>query len=337
MPSSDAPSRPAVSFLTAVHGTEAHLAEMIDSVRGQTREDWELVVVDDRMTDEVVRVLEKYSDDDRIRLRRERQETKAGAIAAAAAAARGVYYAVLAGDGRLGATFCERVGEVLAEIPEVDVLCIDAVPFLGEEDQPPSFRRRCGITTEPGVGHRVGIAEVLAASGLYSTAAIRAEVWEAAGGWSADCAPVESLDLCLRMLAAGCDLRVLPEVLGGYRLRADNPDHEPDDWDEYHSALERVLVRVESLTDDPAALAQLRTTLRDFRYEKALRLCREAARRGDPRTARSQAASAFRQRPSMRPAVMWLAFRVVPGGTQTLKAAKGRAEGLVRSAVHRGR
>ncbi|WP_433503804.1 glycosyltransferase family 2 protein [Pseudonocardia halophobica] len=331
----DSAARPALSILSAVHDTEAYLAEMIDSVVEQTVGDWELVVVDNGMSDEVVRIVEKYADDERIRLVRQEFQSPAGGINAAAAAARGAYYAVLPGDGRLKPTFCERVAKVLAEHPEIDVLCVDALPFLDGEDQPPTFRQRCGITAEPGVEHRVPLVEVLRGAALYTTAAIRASVWESADGWAADTPLVESLELCLRMLAAGRDLRVLPEPLGQYRLHPDNPDHEPADWDEYDDSVERTFARVGTLTDDPEVLAHLRTTLRNLRYEKALRRSREAMRRSDSKTARQQARAALRQRPSVRPAVMWAVLRVAPGGTRSLKSAKARITGLVRSLAGR--
>ncbi|MCE0763132.1 glycosyltransferase [Pseudonocardia kujensis] len=320
----DSAGRPALSFLSPVHGSAAHLADMIDSVVEQTVADWELVVVDNGMSDDAVRIVEKYAGDQRVRLVRQEFQGPAGGVNAAAAAARGAYYAVLPGDGRLKPTFCERISKVLAGQPEIDVLCVDALPFLDGEDQPPTFRQRCGITDEPGVEHRVPLVEVLRGAALYTTAAIRATVWEKAGGWAADTPLVESLEMCLRMLAAGCDLRVLPEPLGGYRLDPDNPDHEPADWDVYDDSVERAFARVGTLTDDPEVLAQLRTTLRNLRYEKALRRSREAMRRSDPRTARKQAWTAFQQRPSVRPAVMWAVLRVAPSGVEMMKSVKAR-------------
>ena len=295
---------------------------MIDSVVAQTAGDWELVIVDNGMSDEVVRIVEKYADDPRIRLLRQEYQGTPGGINAAAAAARGAYYAVLASDGRLEPAFCERIAAVLDEHPEIDVLCIDALPFLDGIDRPPSFRQRCGITDEPGVEHRTGLAEAIRRPALYSTAAIRASAWNAAGGYPGDTPQVESLAMCLRMLAAGCDLRVLPEQLGGYNL-----DQPPADEDEYDAGVERAFLQVTTLTDDPEVLAALRSTLREHRYNRALRLSRKALRNSDPVTARQQAWLALRQRPSVRPAVMWALLRVAPGLLHRLKAVKRRITG----------
>ena len=336
MPADHAPAQPALSILSATGDTAPHLANMIDSVVGQTAGDWELIIVHDGRSDEVERIVAEYAGDPRIRLERAEYRGTAGGVNAAAGVARGAYYAVLPSDGQLKPTFCQRIAEVLAEHPEIDVLCVDALPFLDGEDRWPSFRQRCGITDEPGVRHRTGLAEIIRQPALYTTAAIRASVWRAAGGYPADTPLVENLAMCLRMSAAGCDLRVLPEQLGGYRLHADNLDHRPDDFDEYDASVERAFVGVATLTDDPAVLTELRSTLRKHRYERALRLSREAMRNSDPRTARQQAWLALRQRPSVRPAVMWAVLRVAPGGIDHVKAAKRRITGLARSGAWRG-
>lgn len=336
MPEDHAAARPAFSILSTADDTASHLGDMIDSVVAQTTDDWELVLVHDGSSEEVERVLAGYAGDPRVRPVRETYRDTAGGINAAAELARGAYYAVIPRGGRLKPTFCERVAEVLAAHPEIDVLCVDALPFLDGEDRWPSFRQRCGITDEPGVGHRTGLAEIVRRPAMYTTAAIRASTWTATRGYPSDTPQVENLAMCLRMAAAGCDLRVLPEQLGGYRLDADNLDHTPSDPDEYDASVERAFVQVATLTDDPEALAAMRATLRTHRYESALRRARTAVRDSDPRTARQQAWLALRQRPSLRPAVMWAVLRVAPGGIDQLKAAKRSVKGLARSAARRG-
>jgi hypothetical protein len=59
-------------------------------------------------------------------------------------------------------------------------------------------------------------------------------------------------------------------------------------------------------------------------------------RDSDPRTARQQAWLALRQRPSLRPAMMWTVLRVAPGGLDHVNAAKRRITGLVHSVAQRG-
>jgi glycosyltransferase involved in cell wall biosynthesis len=60
---------PEVTVLTAVKNGERHLPETIDSIRNQTYSDWEYIIVDDKSTDNTVKLVQVYQEqDDRIRL-----------------------------------------------------------------------------------------------------------------------------------------------------------------------------------------------------------------------------------------------------------------------------
>lgn len=212
-------TQPVFSILTSVYRTEAYFPETIESVRAQTLQDWELVVVDNGMSDEVVRIVEKYSDDPRIRLVRQENNGLGGGIDAAAAVARGRYYAVLDSDDLLMPTFCERTAAILDARPEIDVVGIDAYLFEDEDgqDQIRSYRQSVGIRTPAELEHPIGLVEMIGGNVLYYTAAIRAEAWARGGGYSCDTPKVEDLAMFLRMLAADCDIRCLPERLARYR------------------------------------------------------------------------------------------------------------------------
>ena len=53
--------RPCVSVVTACHNCETYLPECLDSIRGQTMGNWELLLVDDGSTDGTRGVIEEYS------------------------------------------------------------------------------------------------------------------------------------------------------------------------------------------------------------------------------------------------------------------------------------
>ncbi len=62
---------PAISVLTPVYNGERYLEECIESVLGQTRTDWEYIIVDNRSTDGSVSIAERYAAaDERIRVAR---------------------------------------------------------------------------------------------------------------------------------------------------------------------------------------------------------------------------------------------------------------------------
>jgi glycosyltransferase involved in cell wall biosynthesis len=92
-----------VSILSAVHNEADFVEEMIESVRSQSHEDWELVFVDDGSTDETVSVIQRWAGaDHRIRLAGHGSKIgKVGAFNTAFRASTGDVVVLLAGDDTL--------------------------------------------------------------------------------------------------------------------------------------------------------------------------------------------------------------------------------------------
>lgn len=87
-----------VSIVVPVHCAQAYIAETIESVRRQTYQNWELLLVDDCSTDQSVAVIRRYQDE-RIRLiEKEKNEGAAKARNTGTAQARGRYLAFLDAD-----------------------------------------------------------------------------------------------------------------------------------------------------------------------------------------------------------------------------------------------
>jgi glycosyltransferase involved in cell wall biosynthesis len=321
-------SKPTFSILSSVFRTEPYLAETIDSVVAQTSTDWELVLVDNGMSDEVVRIVERYAADPRIRLIRQENKGLGGGIDAAAAAATGRFYAVLDSDDLLMPEFCERTAAFLEAHPEVDVIGIDA--FLFEDstgkDQAVSYRESVGIETAADPAHPMGLVEMIGGNVLYYTAAIRAEAWKRGGGYSCETPKVEDLAMFMRMLADGCDIRVMPDRLARYRLRENSFSRDPAQVDGFEASLERAFVEATELTDAPDVQAALDTTLRRIRFNRAMRISRKALLDADTATAREQARVAYRQRPSLRPAIVVAGLTVAPGVLRLMHPAKQQLE-----------
>jgi Glycosyl transferase family 2 len=316
-------SQPVFSILSSAHDAELYLAEMIDSVCAQTFPDWELIIVDNGMSDEVVRIVEEYAGDDRIRLVRQEYKGLGGGVDAAADVARGRYYAVVHSDDVLRPTFCELTRSVLDENRRIDAVSVDGIPFHDDgRQQPPSFRQRAGVLTEPGIEHRVTLMEIIRGSALYYTAAIRAEAWEIGIGYACDTPKVEDLAMFLRMLAAGCDIRVLGEPLAGYRLHEDTAVGVRFDQAEYEESEERAFAKVAGLTDDPEVLAVLDQRLRHLRYERAMGRARTALRDSDATTAREQVRLALQHRRAAKPAIIYAVLSVAPALLHRAQAAK---------------
>jgi glycosyltransferase involved in cell wall biosynthesis len=331
-------SQPVFSILSSVFRTEAYLAETIDSVVAQTLTDWELILVDNGMSDEVVRIVEKYSDDPRIRLIRQQNKGLGGGIDAAAAVATGRYYAVLDSDDLLMPEFCARTAAVLDANPHVDMVGIDAYLFEDEDgqDQIRSYRQSVGITTDADVDHPLTLVEVIGGNVIYYTAAIRAEAWAQVGGYSCDTPKVEDLAMFMRLLAAGCEIRVMNERLARYRLRANSFSRDPAHAEAFEDSLERAFVQASTLTDAPDVQHALDITLRRLRFNQAMRRSRTALLAGDATTARNQAKRAFGQKRSLRPALVVTGLTVAPAMLRCVHPMKQRVSHVAAS-IARGR
>src|SRR5690554_687310 len=99
-----------VSVVMPVHDAEATLAASIDSVRGQSHEDWQLILVDDASTDASLEIAEAAAADD-ARIELHRLTTQAGAAVARNTAidrSRGRYVAFCDADDLWLPTKLER-------------------------------------------------------------------------------------------------------------------------------------------------------------------------------------------------------------------------------------
>ena len=92
-------SQPLVSIVLTLYNDERFIAEAIESVKGQSYPNWELIIVDDASTDKSAEIAETYTEDKRIRLIR---NAKNGQVSNAHnvgdRACRGAYIAPLDSD-----------------------------------------------------------------------------------------------------------------------------------------------------------------------------------------------------------------------------------------------
>ena len=326
--------RPLFSILCSVYRTERYLSATIESVLAQTLPDWELIVVDNGMSDDVVAIVDRYAADPRVRLIRQENKGLGGGIDAAAAVATGRLYAVLDSDDLLMPEFCERTAAVFACEPHVDVVGIDAYLFTDGDDVDfvRGYRYSVGIVDTPDIGHRVTLAEMVRGNVLYYTAAIRAEAWAAGNGYQCETPKVEDLALFIRMAAAGCDIRVLGERLARYRLRTDSFSRHPAHAEIFEDSLEKAFVHVTELTDEPDVHEALEVTLRRIRFNQAMRRARVALLGGGAPTALSRA---WAPRRSARPAAVVAGLSIAPGFLRRVHPAKQRVANLAAAVLRR--
>lgn len=136
---------PRFSIVTPVYNTDiAVLTSMVESVRCQTHEDWELVLVDDRSTDEAVRrALEAIAaSDERIRVLL--RPTNGGISAASNAgveAARGEFVALIDHDDEVREDALLLMSAAIDVAPDVDYLYSDEDKIADDGEHYGAFRK----------------------------------------------------------------------------------------------------------------------------------------------------------------------------------------------------
>ncbi len=204
---------PRVTVLLAVHNGEPFVAEALESVLGQTFEDFELLVVDDASTDGTVATVTSFADP-RIRLlRNERNLGQVPSLNRGLRESRGELVARLDADDRCLPTRLERQVAVLDSDPRIGLVG----SWLELVDER---------------GRRVGALEKRLddfADFVFHTLIMRVWVSHPAamyrlapvlelGGYDEATGPSEDKDLWRRLLLARWDARIVPETLVGYRL-----------------------------------------------------------------------------------------------------------------------
>lgn len=321
-------SRPLVSFLTTAYRTEPYLGAAIDSVRAQTRADWQLVVVDNGNSDAIASIVDRYRDDPRIVLLRQDNKGYCGGVAAATAAATGEFISVFDSDDLLEPSFVERVADVVDSVPGVAAIGCDAELFYDPEHlrPPEDYFRSIGRKSPPSPNHSAGVMELMDEGVPGYTGAVRRDVWELLDGYSPAETGVEpDVVLWLRMAARGLDIRILADKLVRFRQRPHSESRDPGKIRDFEHRLQKSFIAggLESgLTHQQIADTGM---LRRLRYQQALRCAREAFLTGQPELSRRCARMAFDQRHTLRATLVLAGLQLSPTLLAAVHPLKSRA------------
>ncbi len=268
------------SIVTPAFDADRFLGRAIDSVRAQSRDDWEMIVVDDGSADSTLRIArDAAADEPRIRVL---AQDNAGAAAARNHAVRhatGEWLVFLDADDALELGYLARVAETAAAISDVGVVGTNGVTRYPDGSCWPTF------PDPPGASRvEITLADQITSSRLTVTSAVRREVFLALEGFR-DCY-AEDYDLWLRVLAAGHRVVRVSESLVSYdatRADAKSRTREPE--------LESVIGSLESLAReaalDSATAVLLERTLTRLRAEVELVPVKARIRARDYRGARA--------------------------------------------------
>jgi glycosyltransferase involved in cell wall biosynthesis len=305
-------SAPSVSVVVAAYNAEAHIAETLDAILGQTRRPDEVVVVDDGSTDATPELLARYGA--ALRVIRQDNSGAAGAYAHAYAEARGDWVARCDADDVWLPDKLERQLHALAVRPEIDVAVGAAIVFgRGDErlfsPRPPHD----GLDDPAAFARHVYVANPICSS----TALIRRASLSDLPAPTPRL-PCEDYELWLQLLRAGARFHWDPEPLVRYRQHAGNVTND-------RVAMERSALAMHRAFADVAqdrALAR-RTQARDLST-----IGRLLTHEGDDGGARAAFAASLRAKPSGF-ALAWTLLLSLPRGLR--RRAVGTALQLVRS------
>ncbi len=249
-----------VSVILPTYNHERYVAEAIDSVLAQTRQDLELVVVDDASTDATWSVVESF-DDPRLRCRRHAENRGADAtLNEAIGLATGDTIAILNSDDTFEPERLEHclgtLEETGADLVGTDIRLIGPDSAIIEDHWwIDAFRALKDARTETDDW----LATLLEGNVFMTTSnfVFRRELFERVGGFH-DYRYVLDYDFLLRALVDGARLAWLDRPLMRYRLHDSNTIFEkPMAANEECAAMLRRLLP-ELLADDEATAIRLR-------------------------------------------------------------------------------
>jgi glycosyltransferase involved in cell wall biosynthesis len=249
-------TRPVVSVVMPAYNAASTIAPAIESVLRQTRNDFELIVVDDGSTDDTAGHVEPFLRDGRIKLIQQPNLGLAGARNTAIAAATGTYVSLLDSDDAWLPRYLEVMAGALEADPTAGLAYTDAWAL---DDSTRRIQRVSAMgpwhpPTTPERPEQVVHDLLDRGNFVFVGATIRRAVLEEVGGFRVGIPGVEDYELWLRIAAHGHRFVRCPLKLAVYRQR---PGQMSADWAVMKRSARDVLRIVAEEYDLPPELREL--------------------------------------------------------------------------------
>src|SRR5574343_72998 len=222
---------PKVSVVMPCYKLAQYLPDAIKSVRAQTMDNWELVIVDDCSPDHTPEVAQEFMKQDR-RIKYVRNETNlylAGALNAGIAASRGRYILPLDADNMITTQTLETLSDHLDQHRE-DAIAYGRVQFVTNDLLPDTSISKDGISPWPPQFSYV--QQITHRNQIPSTCMFRREVAERTGGDRSRWKTAEDAAFWTHATSYGFKAhKATDQVTLVYRNRHDSMSHvekEPD-------------------------------------------------------------------------------------------------------------
>lgn len=205
-------ARPAFSVVIPAYEAAATIAEAIASVRAQTVPAAEIIVCDDGSEDDLAAALEPHRE--AIELIGGEHRGVAAARNLLLRAASAEFVVPLDADDVYAPTRLQRLGELAAAQPELDILSTDAT-FVSRGRPVGRFGARTPFAAE----HQ---AEAILDRCFVICPAMRRQRLLQVGGYDESLATAEDWDLCIRLILSGSRAGLVDEPLLEYRLGSES-------------------------------------------------------------------------------------------------------------------
>lgn len=208
---------PSVSVVIPCYNQGQYLREAIDSVRSQTLQDFEILVVNDGSTDQFTLAVFAELQDSGIAVIHTANQGLASARNNGISRASGIYILPLDADDRIGLSYLEKAVAVLESSPETGIVYCRARLFGAVETEwnLPEY----------------SLAEMLQDNVIFCTAMFRRSDWELVGGYDPDMVyGWEDYDFWLSLIERGRGVYQIPETLFHYRVASDSMVRSKEKW-----------------------------------------------------------------------------------------------------------
>ena len=195
-----------VSVIMPCYNDGRYIEEAIESVKKQTYQNWELIIIDDGSDDEeTIKIIDSI-EDDRITILHTEHLKPAGARNHGIEHARGKYILPVDSDDRIDTTYMEKAVKVIESDRNIGVVYCEADLF-GEKS---------GKWDLPKYSFKTMLLDNI----VFVTALFYREDWKKLGGFNTNMkAGMEDYDFWLGILSLGKEIYQIPEILFHYRIK----------------------------------------------------------------------------------------------------------------------
>jgi glycosyltransferase involved in cell wall biosynthesis len=267
---------PTFSVVMPAYNAASTVEAAIDSVLAQTRDDFELIVVDDGSTDDTAVRVQRYLGDPRISLIPQTNLGQAVARNAAIAASRGEFVSLLDSDDLWLPHYLDVMAATFEREPMAGVAYTDAWVL---DDR----TRRIARSTAMGHWHPAVVpkepepflrALLELGNFVFVGATIRREVLAEVGPFRTGVLGCEDYELWLRIASRGYRFARCPVNLAVYRRSAGQTSSDPDQMRRSGHEVFRIVAEEYDIPDDVRELARRRLPIERFGMQRRRRFAR---------------------------------------------------------------